>query len=132
MKKGLQVIILTIAALVGASSVQGQEIPSVQVQQAQPTGAYAVASRTDKEVIQAANFAIKQAGRKNHTSISLVSIENAEQQVVAGLNYRLCLKVKIKGEVKHAGAVVYRNLKNKLSLSEWFDGCMSSDVPMVN
>src|SRR4051812_42807755 len=77
MKKGLQVIILFVAALLGAFSVRGQEIPSVEAQQTPMTGAYAEASKTDKEVIQAANFAIKQAARKNHTSISLVSIENA-------------------------------------------------------
>ena len=96
-------------------------------QQEQIAGGYGDAPKTDPEVLAAARFAIKQERRKLGRQLSLISIERAEVQVVAGLNYRLCLKVKIKGKPQDVTAVVYKNLKQKYSLSSWdAGGCMVS------
>jgi hypothetical protein len=94
----------------------------VLAQPAQIAGGYGEASKTDPEVLSAARFVIKQERRKLGRQLSLISIERAEVQVVAGLNYRLCLKVKTKGKPREATAVVYKNLKQKYSLSSWDAG----------
>src|SRR5437588_8557102 len=91
-------------------------------QPAQIAGGYGEASKTDPEVLSAARFAVKQEGHKLGRQLSLISIERAEVQVVAGLNYRLCLKAKIKGKTQAATAVVYTNLKQKYALSRWDAG----------
>lgn len=93
------------------SAVSAQEI----------TGGYGEASKTDKEVVKAANFAVKAQGKKVKASFKLVSIERAEIQVVSGLNYRLCLKVKNKDKEQEIRVVVYKSLKNKLSLTDWIE-----------
>ena len=83
---------------------------------AQPSrpGGYATASVTNKEVVAAAAFAIKAQQNamqeKKDTEppkLELVTILQAEQQVVAGMSYRLQLKVKVKGKEKTAKAIVW-------------------------
>jgi hypothetical protein len=49
----------------------------------------------------------------------LIAIKQAERQVVAGLNYRLQLSVKIKGQIQDVQAVVYQDLKRQYWLSRW-------------
>ena len=83
---------------------------------AQPArvGGYAVGSVTNKEVVAAAAFAIKaqqHAMQENKDAeppkLELATILQAEQQVVAGVNYRLKLKVKLNGTEKTAEAIVW-------------------------
>ena len=88
-------------------------------QQEQIAGGYGDTSKTDPETLAAARFAIKQERRKLGRRLSLVSIERAEVQVVAGLNYRLCLKVRLRRKTEEVTVVVYKNLKQKYSLSSW-------------
>jgi hypothetical protein len=75
-------------------------------------GAYAAASVTDPNVQAAARFAIdaeQQALLKAGESgtLDLVSILGAEQQVVAGVNYRLRLRVRRSGQAQDAAALVW-------------------------
>lgn len=77
-------------------------------------GAYAAAPVTDKQVIAAADFAVRaqektMRERKDAlpATVTLVKVLSAQQQVVAGMNYRLWLKVKLDGEEKEADAVVW-------------------------
>lgn len=72
------------------------------------------ASVTSKEVRTAAAFAIEtqqkalqQTGDPAGTKLELVAILKAEQQVVAGMKYRLLLRVKLNGTEKKAGAIVW-------------------------
>ena len=99
---------------------------SVFAQQGPIVGGYADASNSDPEVVAAARFAIKTETQKLHARITLVLIERAEVQVVAGLNYRLCMRVKMKGKTRNVSAVIYKNLKQKYSLTSWSAaaGCM--------
>jgi hypothetical protein len=118
MKKSLLIASMFVALIViqgNALGVLAQETPIV--------GNYREASKTDREVVSAARFAIKTEKRKQGGRLSLVSIERAEQQVVAGMNYRLCLKVKSKGKTEDVTVVVYKNLKQKSSLTSWDTGC---------
>ena len=77
-------------------------------------GGYAGASLTNGEVVAAAAFAIKaqqiamtREGDVKPPGLELVTIMGAEQQVVAGMNYRLQLKVKLDGKEKTAEAIVW-------------------------
>ncbi len=77
-------------------------------------GGYSALSVTNKEVIDAAAFAVKiQQKVMQHqegeppAKLDLTAIEGAEQQVVAGMNYRLMLKVKVDGVEKDAETVVW-------------------------
>jgi hypothetical protein len=72
------------------------------------------ASVKDKKVVAAAAFAIEaqekamqEPTNKNSIKLKLVEILEAEQQVVAGMNYRLKLKIKVDGVEKLAEAVVW-------------------------
>ncbi len=75
-------------------------------------GSYAAVPVNQSEVTHAAAFAIeaeqqalKAAGQP--ASLELVSVLSVQQQVVAGVNYRLSLKVKRNGQEQLADAVVW-------------------------
>ncbi|MEI8342374.1 MAG: cystatin domain-containing protein [Verrucomicrobiota bacterium] len=75
-------------------------------------GGYSVALTTDKGVLAAAAFAMnaeEKALQKNKqlTKLELVKILRAQQQVVAGVNYRMTLKVRLNGKAKEAESVVW-------------------------
>jgi hypothetical protein len=121
MKKSLQVVIVLVALGVafGCAIISlGQGRPIV--------GGYKEVATDDPEVQEAAEFAVNEQKKKEDDSaLSLVSIEHAERQVVAGMNYRLCLKVKAADE-DDAGAepqdvkvVVFKSLKKEYSLKSW-------------
>jgi hypothetical protein len=117
MKNPLRSVIL----MVGVSIVFG----SVAVGFAQRTGGYKEVANDDAEVAAAAEFAVKAQGEKHEMTYKLVSVEHAEQQVVAGINYRLCLKVEYRKEgadedtTETVRVVVYKNLQRAYSLTSW-------------
>jgi hypothetical protein len=82
-------------------------------------GGYRAVSVADPEIVSAARFAVREESRREGRPISLLAIKRAETQVVAGLNYRLRLSVRVKGVIQEVSAVVYQSLKNTRSLSGW-------------
>ena len=114
MKKNWQAVLMIIALNIVLGGV-----PEALAQQVPIAGGYAEISRSDPAVVSAARFAIREEGRKAGARITLLSIEHSEVQVVAGLNYMLRLKVKVNGQRQDVTAVVYKNLKQKYSLSSW-------------
>jgi hypothetical protein len=92
---------------------------------AQRTGGYREIDKADEGAAAAAEFAVKAESEKKEMTYKLVSIEHAEAQTVAGINYRLCLKVgyhKADDEAETTESVrvvVYRNLQNQYSLTSW-------------
>lgn len=77
-------------------------------------GGYSPASVTDKEVVAAAEFAVgaqEKALQEEKSSapvkLKLVKILRAQQQVVAGTNFLLTLKVTLNGRSKQVEAVVW-------------------------
>lgn len=87
------------------------------------TGGYGDASVIEKDVRAAANFAVKSRSRSTGKTFTLVRITKAEVQVVAGLNYRLCMTVREgRKRARSVTAVVYKNLQNRRSLSRWKSG----------
>jgi hypothetical protein len=88
----------------------------------QVAGGYASAATDDAQVLAAARFAVRAAKRKRGAPLRLVAVEHAETQVVAGINYRLCLRVREGKRTREASAVVYENLRRRLSLTEFNPG----------
>jgi len=73
------------------------------------TGGYAAASVSNVDVMKAASFAIKAQKQEGEQTgwLELIEILRAESQVVAGMNYRLRLKVRVDGQERTAEAVVW-------------------------
>jgi hypothetical protein len=117
MKISLRGVIILIAL----SVVLGSAAAGV----AQRVGGYKEVAKDSPEVQAAAEFAVKEQSRKLEMTYKLVSIAHAESQTVAGVNYRLCLKVGYHKEDDDADtteffrAVVYRNLQKDYSLTSW-------------
>jgi len=82
-------------------------------------GGYSSAETSDAGVKNAAEFAVSEQSTKIGRSLELIRIVRAERQVVAGLNYRLCLEVAEAGARQQALAIVYRNPAQQLSLTSW-------------
>ena len=88
-------------------------------------GGYKEIDKDDAEAQAAAEFAVAEQAKKQDTTIKLVSVEHAESQVVAGINYKLCLKVEVEDKENNVDAteevqvVVYRNLQKAYSLTSW-------------
>lgn len=127
MKKNWRVVMIALVVplvIFAALNIASGNGSSAGAQEKPIVGRYAETSNTDPEAVAAARFAIKTQGRKKHIRISLVAIKRAEAQVVAGFNYRLCMRVKIKGKTRDVTVVVYKTLKQKYSLISWVaDGC---------
>lgn len=81
-------------------------------------GGYRTVSTTDKEAVAAADFAVGKKAEEQE-GLTLVSIEKAETQSVAGRNFRLCLKVSLDEEEQQVKTVVHRNLKQEYSIISW-------------
>jgi Aspartic acid proteinase inhibitor len=94
----------------------------------QIVGNYRKISKSNAEVVAAAKFAVRQEKRvKGNRGLSLVSIERAASQIVAGRNYKICMKVKMNGKTQNATAVVFLNLQDKFSLTSWNKGVCQTD-----
>ena len=95
-------VLLTLAC---ASSVLAAKEPKC--------GGYSPTCVTNKDTIAVATFAVQShekavnKGKEKTEKLELVSILNAETQVVAGMNYKLELKVKLDGKEKTAKAIVW-------------------------
>jgi len=86
-------------------------------------GGYSGTTANDPDVKAAAEFAVAEQGRKAGGELSLLEIAQAQKQLVAGMNYKMCLKVKSGGTTRTAVAVVYKNLQQQYSLTsfKWGD-----------
>lgn len=98
-------------------------------------GGYIKASVTDKQVIEAAKFALKKRSYSTKTTINLLSIKKAQTQVVAGSNYKICLHIRYRRRAKgrdeqFVEVVVYRNLKKVYALTSWtVKNCAGQQFP---
>ena len=115
--------ILLVASLLVAigvtfgSSAAGQKAPLV--------GGYKTVATDDPEVTAAARFAVAEQGKKDTTTIKLLSVESAERQTVAGANYRLCLKVEVEDAdnnvdvTENVKVLVFKSLQRAYTLKSW-------------
>lgn len=91
----------------GSSEPQSNSTPTPVPMDTPMVGGYSATSTTSPEVQQAAQFAAQSLGS------SLVKITQAEQQVVAGMNYRMQL-ILVNGTKYQV--VVYRDLMQNMTL----------------
>jgi len=92
MRKSVHLVMVLVAlgVLFGCASASfGQDNKRPHI-----VGGYSKVATDKAEVIAAADFAVSARKEQQGGPLSLVSIEQAERQVVAGTNYRLCLQVK--------------------------------------
>jgi hypothetical protein len=85
-------------------------------------GGFKPVETTDEHARAAAEWAVREKGEKTEKGIELLTLVKAEQQVVQGMNYRLCMKINTEGEdepVSFVEAVVYMDLKMNYKLSSW-------------
>lgn len=82
-------------------------------------GGYSLTAASDRDVLSAAQFAVREASKQEKKTIKLVAISQAEKQIVAGVNYRMILIVSSGVLNRTVRAVVYQNLDSKYSLSQW-------------
>jgi Aspartic acid proteinase inhibitor len=78
-------------------------------------GGFSKVQNSDKEAMAAAKFAVTAHDPK----LKFNGIEKAEQQIVAGTNYRLTLKVSDDGRERRADAIVWRKLDGQHALTSW-------------
>lgn len=97
-------LFLTLALLVILPASHGQQPPLA--------GGFRQTATTDGEVLKAAQFAVKAHDAK----LTLQSINAAEQQVVAGINYKLKLTT---SDGRKADAVVWCKLDGSYELTSW-------------
>jgi BioD-like phosphotransacetylase family protein len=120
---------MLLKTIVGLAIVLGMAMSA----SAQKVGGYKPISRSDAKVQAAAEFAVDAQAERKSIKAELLSVEKAESQVVAGTNYRLCLKVTLSGADDEADiittvrVIVYRDLKGKYSLTSWMEEDCSAD-----
>ncbi len=96
-----------------------QSCASDRPSDSQPVGSYVSVPTTDTGVQDAATFAVDYHAATAGQNLTLKSIEAAEQQVVAGMNYKLTLSIGEDGEDKTADVAVYRNAEGEMILNSW-------------
>jgi hypothetical protein len=116
MKPSVFPLILLLALVMPAMAQQPAE-PAMPI-----VGGYQTAKPDDKDIKAAADFALSAAPKR----FELKEIVSARQQVVAGMNYSLCLRVKApkfglfaRGHL--VAAKVFRDLDARYQLTSWQD-----------
>ncbi|HKS26586.1 MAG TPA: cystatin domain-containing protein [Pyrinomonadaceae bacterium] len=115
MKKSLRLVTSILALSVSLYCAQ-----AAPAQQEVIAGGYTQISNSSQEVVSAARFAAREQGPKQGDIIFVDSIKSAERQVVAGVNYRLLMKVWLStGKLQDVRAVIHKNLDDEYSLTSW-------------
>lgn len=91
-------------------------------------GGYVKASVNDAKVKAAANYAITVKAKEMKETLRLQSIKRAETQVVAGMNYRVCMVIYVPskqaqtdGVTLYIDATIYQNLQGQYKITSWDD-----------
>src|ERR1043165_5102587 len=110
----LAVAMLVLGGLVKMAAAQPEPV----------AGGYSNAKTSDRSVRRAASVAVSTHAKRAHHAVTLVKILKAEKQVVAGMNYRMCLSVRRgrRGHVHTASVVVYEPIRKPMRLTSWEDG----------
>lgn len=106
--------VLGFGVMAFSSSVRAQDEPIV--------GGYGKISARSADAQSSAKFAVSARARRTGKRIVLWKVLKAEQQVVAGMNYKVCMRVFENGKARTVTAVVYKNLRQKRSLTSWSAG----------
>lgn len=92
---------------------------------AQRVGGYSTTDTENAAVQEAATFAVEAQAERSNKEMSLDEVLKAEVQVVAGRNYKICMRINSQGGEGQddvsiiVQAVVYVDLKGNKKLSSW-------------
>ena len=121
MRKNLGLLFCLLALGVAFGSA-----PKGAAQQGAPrVGGFKPVATNDPRVKDAARNAVAAAAKKEGMNIRLLSVVAAEQAVVQGMNYRLCLKVEVEDTENNVDvttnvmAHVFVSLKREYRLTGW-------------
>ena len=92
--------------------------PTASVNEALP-GAWSSTDAWHEEVQEAARFAVQTYAVGQRSRVLYKDVLVAEQQVVAGLNFKLRLQVQHDKTVRRAQVTVWRQLSGQYQLTEW-------------
>ncbi len=131
MKNNLRtfLMIAVIGIIFGCAANTFAQIPEPMV------GGYRTIDASDKAVVAAADFAVKKQAKTRKAVINLVAVNSAMQQVVAGMNYQMCLSVEVadrkmkKTVPQTVQTVVFRDLKGKYKLTSWAIAACTDAAP---
>ena len=115
MKKSLTIVLILLALSLAIGSAPGSAAQ-------QQTGGYQKAPKDDPPVVAAAKFAVSDQQTKQGGTVELVSIKRAETELVSGINYRLCLRVKVGGKSQTVTTIVNKTLDDRHTLNSWEAG----------
>lgn len=88
-------------------------------------GGYSKAATDNAEVVEVAEWAVGEQGRKQEMTVTLESVERAATQSASGRNFKLCLKVKLSAEGEDEESeqlvrvVVHKSFQNVFKLTSW-------------
>ena len=82
-------------------------------------GGWSLVATNDPGVKAAAEHAVSAQAAATGEKLKLVTVQEARQQVVAGMNYRLTLAVDQNGNQTTAEAVIWAKLDGSYELSGW-------------
>jgi Cystatin domain len=83
-------------------------------------GGFGMAETSSPVVIDAVKFAVSEKNAQPEARrVKLISIKSAQQQVVAGMNYKVCIMVRQKTKAYTVSTTVYRDLSGAMILTEW-------------
>ena len=84
------------------------------------SGGYEPADTDNSDVMLASRYLANEVSTESNLSVDVVDIQAASTQVVAGINYRLCLSVTVNDDHRrHLSGVVYKPLSGGLLLTRW-------------
>ncbi len=112
----IEILLTTLLFTAAAGDAKEVSPAPAPVPAARPLcGGYQDAALDSPEVTAAAQFAVTNQA----PGAELVKIVAASQQVVAGMNYKLTLKIKTADGEKTVDTVVYRHFKGEMKVSDW-------------
>lgn len=107
-------------SLMSACSPEKPAAVSAPLSEAAPVaGAWELADAFSPEVQEAARFAVQTFAVQNKARVLYKEVNQASQQVVAGLNFELQLLVTLDGKPRNARASVWRQLEGTYLLTSW-------------
>lgn len=114
LRKSFLLTVVCIAFLAACNTSAPAPVPSPVL-----SGGWSRATPNDSRIQGAAEYAVKTQALATQSILKLSSIQSAQQQVVAGMNYRLNLSVLKNGKEQSAEAVVWKKLDGTYQLTDW-------------
>lgn len=110
---------LSLAAIgVALPAAAAQAAPPAQ-EKPQLAGGWHAVAKNDPNVQAMARFAVAKHAESSRHDLKLVSVIQANQQVVAGTNYQLTMIVTSRGKKQKIAAKVWSKLDGTQELSSW-------------